>query len=263
MFECNLEFLMYQKNFVPYRVASHTHTCYELVYYIDGSGSTEINGKVYEYKSNTFSIVEPKLYHGETASVDTNIIFIGFSVTNLPFQLKSGIYPDNTANDIYKILSTMKNEILGKEQFYNQRLHVLTQDILIIISRIAANRAINEKTKDDPLLNSINYLNLNFFKDVNLHTLADISGYSYDHFRHIFKQMTGFSPKQYIIEKRINLSKNLLAETDEKITSIAYKCFFASNSQFIKIFRKATGITPLQYRSQCKKHQINIKYTKS
>ena len=71
---------------------------------------------------------------------------------------------------------------------------------------------------------------------------------SYSWFRKKFKEYTGFSPAQYIIELRIQRAKKLLANTDMSIKEIAYYLNFDNLSYFSQIFKKQAGYTPVSYR---------------
>lgn len=71
---------------------------------------------------------------------------------------------------------------------------------------------------------------------------------SYSWFRRIFKQYTGFSPLQYIVEIKIQKGKELLTNTDMPNTEIAFKLGIDNPNYFCTIFKKKTKMTPMQYR---------------
>ncbi len=59
----------------------------------------------------------------------------------------------------------------------------------------------------------------------------------------------GTSFYEYINGKRIDHSKTLLSETDEKIESIAIQSGFNSSRAFLRVFKQITGETPTSWRS--------------
>ena len=73
-----------------------------------------------------------------------------------------------------------------------------------------------------------------------------------DYLTRRFKQETGLSLSDYIIEKRVALAKRLLLKTELSIVEISEKAGFSYSSYFVRLFRKKTGITPQQYREQSK-----------
>jgi len=82
-------------------------------------------------------------------------------------------------------------------------------------------------------------------------TLGDLSekfSRSKSHISHMFKKENGMSVRAYCNILKINDAKNLLENTDLSVSDIAYDTGFEDVSYFVYMFRKETGITPLQYR---------------
>ena len=82
-------------------------------------------------------------------------------------------------------------------------------------------------------------------------TLTEIAGaveMSPFHFARMFKHTTGFTPLQYVLEQKIEYSKQLLKHPEMALADIAYKLGFASQSHFTMHFRKLTGTTPKHFR---------------
>ena len=63
-----------------------------------------------------------------------------------------------------------------------------------------------------------------------------------------FRQEFGITIAQYIMEKRIRLAKKRLTETEAPIAEIAESCGFSDLAYFSRCFRKATGLSPSEYR---------------
>lgn len=82
-------------------------------------------------------------------------------------------------------------------------------------------------------------------------SLADISrelGMSQYYFCRLFKQSTGMTPHAYLIQQRVERSKQLLRRNELTINEIAIDCGFANPSHFAKWFRRHTGLSPKQFR---------------
>lgn len=60
----------------------------------------------------------------------------------------------------------------------------------------------------------------------------------------------------YINSKRIDLAKDLLTDSDNRVIDIAYHVGFNNLSYFHRIFRKYTGMTPLEYGRRNARHQM-------
>jgi AraC-like DNA-binding protein len=67
---------------------------------------------------------------------------------------------------------------------------------------------------------------------------------------HLFKAVTGFSIKNYLIQYRISRSKDLLVLTSDDMTMVGSACGFQNVNHFIRTFRRLVGITPYQYRKK-------------
>ncbi|MNR34949.1 Exoenzyme S synthesis regulatory protein ExsA [compost metagenome] len=77
-----------------------------------------------------------------------------------------------------------------------------------------------------------------------------MADYSYDRFRHLFKETYGVSPSEYILSRRIHHAMDLLRHTNTSITSIALECGFSTDAQFCTIFKREMGETPRAYRTK-------------
>ncbi|URW89932.1 AraC family transcriptional regulator [[Ruminococcus] torques] len=62
--------------------------------------------------------------------------------------------------------------------------------------------------------------------------------------------MYGIAPMNYLAQKRIFTSQELLTSTDLNQAAIAKQCGFSSSSYFSQCFRKICGMTPTAYRKQ-------------
>jgi len=96
---------------------------------------------------------------------------------------------------------------------------------------------------------SISYIDENYLDDsIDYRELAEISGVSLTYYHKLFKKKTGFSPKQYILMKKLNHSCNLLATTHLTINQISEMSGFSSVYYFSKIFKNHFSISPQNYR---------------
>jgi AraC family transcriptional regulator len=85
-------------------------------------------------------------------------------------------------------------------------------------------------------------------EDLSLKVLAKAAGLSEYHFLRMFRQSTGLTPHQYVINQRIERAKELLQKTEMSITEIAYLLGFSTPAHFTHHFRRKTGRTPREMR---------------
>lgn len=101
------------------------------------------------------------------------------------------------------------------------------------------------------ILPAIKYLENNY-QNPNLTNkkLAEQCKLSEVYFRRVFTNYYNMSPKQFLIDIRINKAKQLLSEGAMKINVIASNCGFSNQYHFCRIFKEKTGLTPTEYMKQ-------------
>ncbi len=86
--------------------------------------------------------------------------------------------------------------------------------------------------------------------DIGLHELASLVHLSPYHFGRLFKQTSGLSPYQFILQLKIERAKKMILRNRGPIGDIAHQLNFADQSHFSNAFRKATGISPREFMHQ-------------
>lgn len=232
-----------------YNVPFHSHKCYELVYYFSGRGYCRIANKKYEYQENTCVIVPPNVSHNDVHGTDCDLACLGFTIENKDFPVLQGSFPDVNGK-IRAYLSEIDAEFKDRKTDFMEVIGNLLKNILLEIKRSSGAYPQRSTGHEDIIHQVLNYIDEYFLTDITREQLAAISQYSYDRFRHIFKNVMNVSPKQYIFNKRLEHSKMLLATTTLSVTEIAFQCGFSSTSHYIQAFKQATNITPSQHRKQ-------------
>lgn len=88
--------------------------------------------------------------------------------------------------------------------------------------------------------------------------VAARSGYSYFHFCHVFRAITGRGLSRYILEKRMEVAKGLLAQ-GKSVTYTAMEIGFDTVSGFTRAFTRLFGIPPSKYRASMLEGQSGAK----
>lgn len=118
-------------------------------------------------------------------------------------------------------------------------------------------RIVVSSTIDSILIPALKYIEKNY-NDPNLKNemLANECKISEIYFRKLFLRHLKTTPKQFVMDVRIQKAKQLLEEGNIKINSVAEQCGFASPYHFCRFFKKKTGITPTEYMKQNKMYKI-------
>jgi len=229
-------------------VNSHYHNCYELVYYYDGKGKSLTTNKTLSFTTGDFIIYKPGEIHNEIHEKPVSVACIGFKYDSFNSNLNTGVYSDKNKS-VYEIVQRIRNEMGGRRPRYNLMINFLVAELIIAVLRLSEKGS----GESDDIYYIKKYMDENYNINFDMEKLAEISGYSYHHFRHLFKQKTSLSPKAYIIKQKIEHAKLLLAEGKGSISKIALDCNFSDVSQFSVSFKKHTGRTPNEYRKNFSK----------
>lgn len=76
------------------------------------------------------------------------------------------------------------------------------------------------------------------------------------YFRKLFTEQFKITPKQFIIDVRIQKAKQLLSEGSLKINAVSNECGFSNPYHFCRTFKEKTGMTPTEYLKQNKIYKI-------
>lgn len=87
-------------------------------------------------------------------------------------------------------------------------------------------------------------------QNISVKEIANVLALNPDYFARCFKQSTGKTPHQFLLEKRIKRAQHLLETTALPIAEIALACGFSNQSHLTAHFRLATGRTPNQARQE-------------
>ena len=93
----------------------------------------------------------------------------------------------------------------------------------------------------------LNYLNTSYQEPICGDLIEDIFGSNFDYLNRIFRQNIGKTIFQYLAEVRIARAKELITTRSMKISQISEKVGFADEGYFSKVFKRYTGMTPMNY----------------
>lgn len=105
---------------------------------------------------------------------------------------------------------------------------------------IAEDRILSDRVKT--------YIDDHYTEPINLQTIAEHLHVSPYYMSHVFKKMSGYSPIQYLLRRRIGEAQTLLISTDLPIVEIAMAVGFDTQNYFNAQFTKHVGIPPKKYR---------------
>lgn len=101
-----------------------------------------------------------------------------------------------------------------------------------------------------PIDRAIDYINQNIEKNFSRAEVAEAIYLNPEYLSRLFKKAKGISLNDFIITRKMEISKSLLTSTHIPVHLIASKVGYSNFSYFSQVFKKHCGLTPLEYRQQ-------------
>ena len=101
----------------------------------------------------------------------------------------------------------------------------------------------------DTVIGLRNYINNNFKENLNLDLFSRIRFVSKYHLLRLFKRYYGQTPNQYLIDRRIEMSKEYI-NNGLSVSDTCFEVGFESLSSFSNLFKRKTGFSPSAYRKR-------------
>ena len=117
------------------------------------------------------------------------------------------------------------------------------------VRRVAAVRRRTREEAARRVERALRFIETDISRRLDLALLAAVSCMAKYHFLRRFKDVTGDTPHQFILRKRLARASELLLNSDLSAAEIGRKCGFADPSSFSSAFRSARGLPPKAWRS--------------
>ena len=94
----------------------------------------------------------------------------------------------------------------------------------------------------------LSYIEDNLNQNISLGDIAAVAGVSVSHFKSLFRESAGLPAHQYLIRRRVERAKSLLAEGKMSISQIAFETGFAHQSHLARHMQRVLGVSPRTLR---------------
>ncbi|WP_281888641.1 AraC family transcriptional regulator [Paenibacillus sp. YYML68] len=94
------------------------------------------------------------------------------------------------------------------------------------------------------------YVHHHYKEPLSLQSLCEHVYLSQSHLSHLFVQMLGMPPMEYVRRARLHHAKLALIDSSMSLKQIAAECGYESQSHFSRAFKHAEGMSPMQYRNR-------------
>ncbi len=261
----------------------HQHKEYELNFIENGRGVRRIVGDSVE-EIGDFELVlvggeslEHVWEQGSCTSKDIREITIQFSADIFGGELLSknqfatikrmlrkadhGLsFPVSAIMKVYSSLDTIAKESSRFVQFL-KFLYILYELSVADEARVLASSSFahtSRSTESRRVQKVKQYINDNYSMPLKLADLAGIVGMTPVAFSRFFRQRTGRTLSDYIVDIRLGYAARMLVDSSKNISEICYECGFNNLSNFNRTFKAKRGFTPRDFRAMFKKNKVIV-----
>lgn len=110
-------------------------------------------------------------------------------------------------------------------------------------------RGLNQHN-DEAILKAQSFIEKRYAEDISVEQVADHANMSKRNLVRRFKQATHYTPLEYIQRVRTEVAKKALENGAQNIQTLMYEVGYNDNKTFRNVFRRLTGVTPLEYRNK-------------
>lgn len=265
----------YTENWKYWALTDHYHNDLEIIYVAAGKLEITINNKVYiaepdtlifinnlephyysilEYPYNRHVLIFKKNYLSMLANEPVLASIFNYRPKNFNHMIK--LAPDQ-ADVVKGLFLKMQSEYKEAKPYWERSIKTLLCQLVIYTYRISEKSFplsnLNQTIYKTVIIDLQNYIDEHFMEEINLKDMANMFHTNMYYLCHLFKEITGNTFKNYLIQRRVSFAKDQLSYTNKDISEIATGIGFSSVNHFIRTFKKMVGITPYQYRKNFRK----------
>lgn len=252
----------------------HMHPNYEIHYIKEGRGRVILNSNEYMLEKGSFYVTGPGILHKQFADNEAAVVEYGmkfdlnisesFSEEPVKYPLEEyreiirllsrrDVYVTEDKNNIELLFEAMFEEIRNKKVGYYTQINNLIFSIIAASARNYDNGTTSYKI---PLrdINSMrmnlvtSYISEHIEKNITREEIALVLGLSIRQLERIVKSSTGEPTHDYILNKKMDIVREMLIHTDMTLLQIANITGFSSEFHLSRIFKKLIGDSPREYR---------------
>ena len=238
----------------PFRPVKMTH--FELDIITSGRAHLVIDDVSYMYYPGDISFRKPGQFNQHLFDTSYECLHFRFDVNNIGseynfFAHLPTFIPKDSNRDIRDAVSTFHKHYYDDSEYNNivcrAMLLMIKASLFKQLHPVTANSAV---TYHSTIRRAIDLMEKNIANQIKIEEIAEYCGYSIRHFQKIFKDATGVSPHQYLLNLKINYAKELLLTTNHTVHHISLQCGFFDSNYFTNAFKRVVGTTPSKFRKE-------------
>ena len=233
----------------------HTHTCAEMFFITRGHGMFQVRRERFPVAINDLVVINTQVPHTEISQSDSPMEYVVLGVEGLETLTDLGgcalLHLLGEQEPVSACLRQITREIRERQPGCDEVCQKLLEIILLRLLRredfaLSSSPAGRRTSQNCDLARR--YIDNHFKENLSLDQLAELAHVNKYYLAHSFRREYNTSPISYLISRRIQESRFLLAETDHSLSQIAQILGFSSLSYFSQCFRRQEGMSPMEYR---------------
>lgn len=244
----------------------HWHEFLEIELVIGGEGVQTLNGRKYPLKAGCAYLLSPLDFHSVAVMKDLELYNLMFDESLLSDELIAAVYasggslvylsPQEFA-ELHDLCRLIETEYARQEVYREDILgHLLAVFVSRMLRRLEKNEQQEMVTGD--IQKAVSYMQRHFKDAPSLADIAAVANLHPGYFSRKFRAETGRTYAAYLTELRIAYAKRLLSADVFSVTEVCFASGFSSLSNFMKVFKAQTGMSPLRYTAMARE-TINTK----
>ena len=224
-----------------------------LMYIQKGSLTLELNGRKQQVSEKHFVLIDCYEPHGYSTREGYECLWMHFdgvlarSYYELIVSRLKNVFSMEDAFPVLRKMNTILKTFSENKQFREPLLSKYITDILteFMIYNPDADKAGNAA---EAVERAMIHISEHFTEDIPVSQIAAVAGMSEYHFIRVFKHETGYTPHEYIVNRRMASARYLLKYTELSVKEICFSVGFSCESVFCNAFKTNHWMTPQQYR---------------
>lgn len=249
-----MDFMVTGRNQVFYDYPDHDHGYWEILLNLSGTGTAYIGQEPYPFRPGTIFCIRPGVTHrkhSDDGFIDGGVLLRDFCFQNTRENVL--VFQDDEKKSfetIYWLMFEFQHDP-ATDTYAERYLRSLVDAMQNLLSHWKDVKALNPQVAR---VQKIFLEHVGDF-DFDLSTVLENTGYSPNHFRKLFREQCGCTPVQFFNQLKVQKAKQELLQhkTIMTISEIARSCGFQDPYYFSRMFKKLTGLSPMQYYKQSKK----------
>ncbi len=228
-----------------YEVKRNSLDALSLYHIVSGEIEFSYQGQQFIAQEGATVFLDLRLPHEYRARCDLILqqYLIGGTPAQNYYQLLSSQYgylfaPNGTIAVLFgKIQQEIESEFMNEHR------------VSYLLHQIFSRLVMQETPKiSSSVMKAQQFILRHYQESINVEDVAEHVLLSKSHLNRLFRKEMGCGPHEYLLQTRLNISKELLIDSSLSVEDIAFQTGFQSSTHFIRAFKQAAGMTPSYFR---------------